>query len=126
MVQESILPPWTMRALLLLLGVLVALVLLWFLLLKPAIQSTASRARRTPLRQAGITPPPGGFKPARQSRRRWRSGSSPAPGASSSPGTVTNVGSAPPLTGGGAPTDGRLVFGQASLQVPSGKTVFRH
>jgi hypothetical protein len=120
MVQESILPPWTMRAILLLLGILAALVLLWLFLLKPAIESTAEQRTDDVLAAAGISPPPKvNPQPAPGG---GGGGSSPAPGSST--GTVTNVGSAPPLSGGGQPTDGRIVFGGASLQVPNGKTVF--
>jgi len=122
MVQESILPPWTMRAILLLLGILAALVLLWLFLLKPAIESTAEQRADDVLAAAGISPPPK-VNP-QPGGGGGGGGSSPAPGSSSSPGTVTNVGSAPPLAGGGLPTDGRIVFGGASLQVPNGKTVF--
>lgn len=121
MVQEAILPPWTMRALLLLLAVLAALVLLWFLLLKPAIESTAQQQTAQMLAQVGITPPPGGFNQP-PANNPGAGGATPAPGASTPPGG--NVASAPPLAGGGQPTDGRIVFGGASLQVPAGKTVF--
>ena len=41
MLQESMLPSWFLKALLLLLGALIALVLIWFLFLRPVIQSTA-------------------------------------------------------------------------------------
>ena len=121
MVQEAILPPWTLRALLVIAAALIALALIWLFLLKPAIQSTAQEQTAQMLAQVGITPPPGGFNqpPANSGSS---GGATPAPG--SSPGSVTNIGSAPPLAGGGAPTDGRIVFGQASLQVPAGKTVF--
>ncbi|HEY5488641.1 MAG TPA: hypothetical protein VIK00_02300 [Candidatus Limnocylindrales bacterium] len=122
MVQEAILPPWTMRALLLLAAALIALVLIWLFLLKPAIQSTAQEQTAQMLAQVGITPPPGGFKQQPPANSGPSGGATPAPG--SSPGSVTNVASAPPLAGGGQPTDGRIVFGQASLQVPAGKTVF--
>jgi hypothetical protein len=69
----------------------------------------------------GITPPPGGFNQP-PANNPGAGGATPAPGASTPPGG--NVASAPPLAGGGQPTDGRIVFGGASLQVPAGKTVF--
>jgi hypothetical protein len=117
MVQESILPPWFLRALLIALALLVAAVLLWVFLVQPAIVSTAEQRTQDMLAQVGIAPPPGGFnKPA--PAPAGGSGSSPAPAASGA------VGIAPPLAGGGQPTDGRLVFGQASLQVPAGRTLF--
>ena len=49
LLQESILPPWFLKALLALVGLLILLVLLWFMLLKPSIQSAASEAVASPL-----------------------------------------------------------------------------
>lgn len=49
LLQESILPPWFVKALLVVLGSLIALVLIWFLLLKPSIQTAASEAVASPL-----------------------------------------------------------------------------
>jgi hypothetical protein len=49
MLQESVLPPWFLKALLALVALLVALVLIWLLLLKPSIQSAASEAVASPL-----------------------------------------------------------------------------
>jgi hypothetical protein len=43
-VQQPILPPWLGKALLALLALLIALALLWFLLLKPAVESAAEDA----------------------------------------------------------------------------------
>ena len=59
LVQEAILPPWFMRALLALLGLLVLAVVLWFLLVKPAIEATATEQTADTLAAYGITPPPG-------------------------------------------------------------------
>ncbi len=118
MVQEAILPPWTMRALLLLLGILAVLVLLWLFLVKPAVESAALQQTNQALQAAGITPasnpnqpPPGG-------------GATPAPGSSSSPGVGGNIPSSPPLLGGGQPTDGLIKFGGNAVSVPAGKTLF--
>jgi hypothetical protein len=131
MVQESILPPWFMRAVLLLLGLLVLLVLLWLFLLKPAIQSTAEQQTQAMLAQVGITPPPGGFNaapPAAPPAGGGGGSPSPGTGTSGSPpasaGNVGTVASAPPLNGGGDATDGLLTFGGQSLQVPANKTLF--
>jgi hypothetical protein len=49
LLQESILPPWFLKALLLLVALVIALVLIWLLLLKPTIQSTASEAVASPI-----------------------------------------------------------------------------
>ena len=117
MVQEAILPPWTMRALLLLLGILAALVLVWLFLVKPAVESAALQQTNQALAAAGITPPSNPNPPA-----PGGGGATPAPGTS--PGTVTNVPSAPPLSGGGQPTDGLIKFGGNAVTVPAGKTMF--
>jgi hypothetical protein len=49
LLQESVLPPWFLKALLAIVVGLIALVLIWFLLLKPTIQSAASDAVASPL-----------------------------------------------------------------------------
>jgi hypothetical protein len=49
LLQEAVLPPWFLKALLAIVGLLVALVLIWLLLLKPSIQSAASEAVASPL-----------------------------------------------------------------------------
>jgi len=51
-VQQPILPPWFLKALLAALALLIALVLLWFLLLKPAIKSSAEDAVAPQAKQA--------------------------------------------------------------------------
>ena len=49
MLQESILPPWFLKALIGLIALIVLLVLAWLFLLKPSIQSAASEAVASPL-----------------------------------------------------------------------------
>jgi hypothetical protein len=49
LLQESVLPPWFLKALLAIVIGLIALVLIWLLLLKPTIQSAASDAVASPL-----------------------------------------------------------------------------
>ena len=49
MLQESRLPAWTLRAALAALALLLALVLLWLVVLKPTVRSTAKDAIREPL-----------------------------------------------------------------------------
>jgi hypothetical protein len=49
MLQESVLPPWFLKALIALVVLAIALVLFWLLLLKPSIQSAASEAVASPL-----------------------------------------------------------------------------
>jgi hypothetical protein len=121
MLQESVLPPWFLKALLLALLAIVALVIFWLFLLKPSIQTAASEAVASPLASlkddvnealdnAGLpTMPAGG------------SGSSEpptaAPPTASLPPGVTPPPSAPPtatpdpgvtIPGLGSPIDGSL------------------
>ena len=49
LLQESVLPPWFLKALIALIVLLIALVLIWLLLLKPTIQTAASDAVASPL-----------------------------------------------------------------------------
>ncbi len=49
LLQESVLPPWFLKALLALIVVLIALVLIWLLLLKPTIDSAVTDAVSSPL-----------------------------------------------------------------------------
>ncbi len=78
LLQESMLPPWFLKALLALIVLLVLLVLAWLFLLKPSIETAASEAVASPLASlradvnsalgaAGLPTMPG------QRRRGWRS-----------------------------------------------------
>ncbi len=49
MLQESVLPPWFLKALIALIAIIVLLILAWLFLLKPTIQSAASDAVASPL-----------------------------------------------------------------------------
>jgi hypothetical protein len=49
LLQESVLPPWFMKALLLAIAALIALIVLFLFVLKPAIESAASEAVASPL-----------------------------------------------------------------------------
>ncbi len=49
LLQESVLPPWFLKALLLLIVAIVALILIWLFLLKPTIETAASDAVSSPL-----------------------------------------------------------------------------
>ena len=124
MVQESILPPWFMRALILLIGALVALVLLWIFLIRPAIQATASERTEDLLAQVGITPPPAAS--SRPAVEVEAGGATPTQaggggGATPSPGTT----SAPPpvVIGQGELTDGRLQPGGPPAAPAPGKVL---
>jgi hypothetical protein len=123
LLQESILPPWFVKALIALLVLLIALVLIWLLLLKPSIQSAASDAVASPLASlannvnaalgnAGLPTMAaggGGGSPAAPTPTPTAA-STPAPGATPTP---VPPPTAPPtpgvlIPGLGNPTDGRL------------------
>ena len=90
--QESILPSWFVKALIALAALLIGLILLWVLVLKPEIRSTAADT----LRDFGFTPRPG------SSAAGGNGGPGASPGAS---GALTDT---PPPGGGQGPVDGRL------------------
>ncbi len=119
LLQTPMLPPWTLRALLAAVGLLVALILIWALLLKPAIESSARDQAEDILAAVGITLPPSGGPGSSGGGGGGGSGgpSDSGAGASGSPGASGDASSAPttapttPLLGGVTPADGRLVFG---------------
>lgn len=124
MVQEAILPSWTMRALLLLLGLVVLLVLLWLFLLKPAIEATAEQQTNDTLVAAGFSPAPKSnsnpnSNPTQAPNSNPNQSSTPGPGSSGG----ATVASAPPLTGGGQATDGVIAAG-GQITVAAGKTLY--
>jgi hypothetical protein len=118
LLQESVLPPWFMRALIGLVGLLIALVLFWILVLRPSIESAASQAVEAPIAElrdgvngalaagglptmgpgaggGGPTPTPVAPTPT------------PAPGETPSA-TVAPTAPPPLIPGLGNPIDGRL------------------
>jgi hypothetical protein len=123
LLQEAVLPSWTMRALLALLALLILAVILWLGVLKPSIESAASDAVASPLAElrddvntalddAGLpTMGPDGAP----------DGESPSPGPSASAGSSGPPPSPPGpfIPGLGNPIDGRLLLGQEAF-VPTG------
>ncbi len=121
LLQESVLPPWFLKALIALIVLLIALVLIWLLLLKPTIQTAASEAVESPLASlkadindalgaaglptigpeasggSGASEPPSAEAPSGEAPSGG-SGASAAP--TSTPGVV--------IPGLGNPVDGRL------------------
>jgi hypothetical protein len=126
LLQTPILPPWTVRALVAALVALVAVVVLWMTIVRPAIESTARQQANDVLAAAGISPLPssatGGTGSASASPSSSGSGASASPTAS---GTSTSSASPsiPPVAGG-APTDGRLLPGGTPLSPLSGTTLY--
>ena len=109
--QESILPPWFVRALLAALALLVAAILLWLLVLRPEIRSSAAET----LVDFGFSPKPGSH--AAGGGGGGGGGASPSPAPS---GAVTIT---PPPDGGQGPVDGRLDTTTNAL-TPTAGTLF--
>jgi hypothetical protein len=125
MLQEAMLPPWFMRAMIALIALLIGFILLWLLVIKPTIQSAASEAVEEPIGElrdgvndalaAGGLPtvaPPDG------------SGGSPSPsptalpsGETAAPATPAPSAGGPFIAGLGNPVDGKLSVGSPSHAV---------
>ncbi len=109
LLQTPVLPPWTLRALLAALALLVALVLVWGLLLKPAIESSARDQAEDILAQVGITlPPSGGAGGPGSSGGGGGSSSSPSDGGASGSPTTSGDASTPPSTAPTTPPEGEI------------------
>jgi hypothetical protein len=128
LLQEAMLPPWFGRAVAALIGLLLALVLLWFLVLRPTIDSAVSGALESPIADlrgdvndalgaAGLPTlnPDGGGPPPTPTP-------TPAPGETPAPPTPTPTPAGPVIPGLGNPVDGRLDEGSPS--VPAAGTLF--
>ena len=126
LLQGPILPRWTLRAIALGLLLVVAGIVLWLTLIRPAIESTARAQAEEVLAAVGITPPPsagaGGGSGGASASPSTSGGASASPGASA-PGSSTAP-STPPIPGGVTPTDGRLVVPAAPLAPPPGQSLF--
>jgi hypothetical protein len=131
LLQESVLPPWFMKALIALVALLVALVLIWLLVLKPSIETAASEAVASPLASltddindaladAGL-PTMGPDDGAGESEAPSEPAPTPAPGESATPAPVVTPG-APVIPGLGNPLDGRLI--QSAPSFTAKGTVF--
>jgi len=127
LLQESILPPWFLRAMLALVALLIGLLLLWVFVLRPTIQTAASEAAEeqvgelrddvnSALSAAGLPTvgPDGGGG--------GDGGASASPGASAAPGSSAAPSSAPTpggpvIAGLGSPIDGQLTEGAPSTSI---------
>jgi hypothetical protein len=119
LVQEAILPPWLGRALVALIGLIILAVLIWFLFLKPSIESAVSEAVASPIADlrddvngaldaAGLPtmgPDDGG---ATDGEPTPTPEATPVPGSSATPEPTPGT---PTIPGLGTPVDGRLVGG---------------
>ncbi len=128
LLQEAILPPWFMRALLALLALLILLIVLWLGLLKPSIESAASDAVASPLADlrddvnsalddAGLPT----MAPAGAGDESPSPGPSvtAAPGESVPPVTPSPSPAGPLIPGLGNPIDGRLIQAEPTF-TPTG------
>lgn len=125
MLQEAVLPPWFMKAVLAVIALVILAVIFWLFLLKPSIQSAASEAAASPLASlkdevnealgnAGLPtmgPDDGGGAPATPTPQPTPT----EPGATPPPATPTPAPTPTPDGGGGTviaglgtPIDGRL------------------
>ena len=118
LLQESILPPWFVKALLLALAALIALAIFWLFLLKPSIESAASEAVASPLASlkedvnkalgdAGLPT----MAPATPGSGPTAAPATPAPGESATPPPAVTPSPDPggvTIAGLGQPVDGRL------------------
>jgi hypothetical protein len=109
-VQEAMLPRWTLSALLLALAGLIAAIVFWLAFLQPAIKSAATAA----LADAGITPIPsasgggGGATPSAAATPGGGGTPTPTPvGGTPTPTPTPGTGTPPPVVAG-LPVDGRL------------------
>ena len=127
LLQTPILPPWTLRALMAAALLLIAAVVMWSTLIRPAIESTARDQAEEVLAEVGITPLPPGETPgsgggSSAAPSGGTGGETDPPGASGSPGASTSP-SSPAGPGGATPKDGRLVAGE-NVAPAAGKTLF--
>ena len=139
LLQESVLPPWFLRALLAVIAVGVALVLLWVFLLQPAVQTAATDRADQVLASAGIKPPgPGATPPAAATPAPTTAagGATPTPAVSQPPATsVTGTATPTPIatptptaTPGfatnGTPRDGRVIANSGPISPTAGKSLY--
>lgn len=129
LLQESILPPWFMRALLALLALLVLAVVFWLFFLRPAIESTARQRAEDVLVAAGFSVPPNIDDPQPTQAPGPTGGpgpgptDAPGPTPAPAPGTSPGTGTPPPLAGG-QPKSGRISVDGPALQVDPGTTLY--
>ena len=120
LLQEAILPPWFLKALIAAIGLLVLAVLFWLFFLQPTIEATARERAEEILAQHGLTPLPEvpGATPG--------TGPTPPGGPGTSPGTGNGSPTPPSATlpGGSLPRDGRIAAGGPGPAISEGSTLF--
>jgi hypothetical protein len=117
--QESILPPWFARAIGGLIALIVAAVLLWLLVLRPQIASTAAQT----LVDFGFSPKPGSVAGGGGGGAASPTpATTPGPGATPAPSAIV-ITTTPPPSGAQAPVDGRLDTGTNAI-TPAGGTLY--
>jgi len=120
LLQESLLPPWFMRALLGALALAVLAVVGWFFFFKPALESTAREEAQQVLAEHNITP-----LPQTPSNGNGNGNGEPTPtGGQSVPPDGSPSPAVPTLVGGAAPRDGLIAANAGAPPVTPGKTLF--
>jgi hypothetical protein len=124
LLQEPVLPPWFVRAMIALALLIIGFILLWLLVLRPTIQSAASEAVEEEVAELrdGVNEAlaAGGLPTIGPGGAGSGSSPSPAPAASLPPGASAPPATAEPTPGGpiiaglGAPVDGLLSEDDAS------------
>jgi hypothetical protein len=108
MIQEGLIAPWMRTAALALVGLITAGALLWFLAIKPGIESTAKAAVKQPLAQQSAAI-------AQLQQKTAGAGAQPTPTVSPGPGGGSNA--SPGFSR-------RLTAGSSSYKVAAGTTLF--
>lgn len=114
-VQDPVFPAWTGKALLALLGALVALAALWFLLLRPTIESAAKEAVAEPVKTAQEQA--AAAQEASQQAQAGQAGAQQAAGSAQA--AASAVAGAPPPKTVTAPFSGRLEVAPAAPKTES-------
>ncbi len=118
LLQEAMLPPWFGRAIMALIALLIAAILLWFLVLRPSIDSAVSDAIESPIAdlRAGVNDALGAAGLATMGPDVGGGGAptpTPAPGEP----TPAPTPAGPVIVGLGNPVDGRLEDGNQTVLV---------
>jgi hypothetical protein len=117
LLQEAMLPPWFMRAVLALIALLIGLVLFWLLALRPSIEAAAADAVEAPIASLRTdindALAAGGLPTLGPTASKAVPTAAPSTSPSASGSTPPNGGSLPPviIPNLGTPVDGRLKLG---------------
>jgi hypothetical protein len=129
LLQEALLPSWTLRALLGALAVAVLAVLVWLFLLRPAIESTARTQAEQALNDRNVPTLAPGVTPMPTQNPNQPTPPLPSGGPTQAPPTSAPSGSAGPTASGGqfggvgTPVTNRLLVGD-TIPIEAGKLLY--